>query len=140
MKQPFLSGFDHAKAKYGAAHIFYPTEYEQIVKEVADAGGKISWRLGQYGFSPAKNKPGLIILDTDASISAMRHELQHFRDDLRNGMPGLSYYFQRPSLFWQMEFRAYMVELKFAREKRDFDLARKIIEDMKQRRRELLGQ
>lgn len=100
---------------------------------------------GEYGYSPGSKNDfetiaGHIFLDPNASWSAMLHEAQHFFDDYENGYPNYGFYFDGNGLeFWRMEFRGYLVELNFARKNRDFDLARKIIEEMRERRKQLRG-
>lgn len=42
-------------------------------------------------------------------------------------------------LFWRLEYRGYMEEIKLAREIRDFDAGRFILQEMRARRQEILG-
>ncbi|AZK49065.1 hypothetical protein EIM92_15180 [Paenibacillus lentus] len=57
--------------------------------------------------------PGQLNIYEDASISALRHEYQHFLDDMAKGYPILdvTYEFKNRII---MELRAYMVEIKEA--------------------------
>jgi hypothetical protein len=79
-----------------------------------------------YQPSSTAGRPGKFILEPDASVAALRHEMQHFRDDLAGGFPGLGSYLSYES-FWGMEYRAYMTEIRFARSHREFGLARRIL-------------
>lgn len=134
----FKSGADFAFENYGSAKVNYSEEFESILKIIADKGSYIVWREKWLAYSPAKNKSGHLILDENASVAAMRHELQHLIDDESYGFPGLGWYMQYPAIYRQLKFRGYLAELSFAREKKDFDLARQIIENMRVRRFELL--
>jgi hypothetical protein len=60
--------------------------------------------------------------------------MQHFRDDLAARYPGLGKYLNNRSLFWTLEYKAYMQEIKFARSQHDFESARKIIQLMRNRK------
>ena len=67
----------------GPARINNADEYNPIIKDLEDNGVDISYRENAlaYGPSSTPGKPGSIILDPDASISAVRHEYGHFLDD-----------------------------------------------------------
>jgi hypothetical protein len=135
----FKSGVDFAFEKYGAGRISDYNEYEKILEAIAKKGSYVSWQKKWFAYSPAKGKPGHLIFDENVSIAVLRHEFQHLLDDEQNGFPGLGWYLQRPQTYWRLEFRGYLAELSFARERQDFDLAHKIIENMRSRRFELLG-
>ena len=139
IKGVFRSNADPLRDTYGPAWQSHSEEYNSALKELEAAGVEISFRVGNLGYSPAKNKPGRFILDPDASIGALRHEMCHFRDIRNAGYPGIGPYLDDPALFWRMEYRAYMEEIRFARSQRDFTNARKILQVMKQRKHELFG-
>ena len=41
--------------------------------------------------------------------------------------------------FWKLEYRGYMEEIKLARELKEFDTGRKVVQEMRTRRQEILG-
>lgn len=81
-----------------------------------------------------------MIFDPDGSIAALRHEMRHFRDVRDAGYPGLGPYMRDPQRYWEMEFRAYMEEMQFARSVRDYESARAILRIMRRIKNEILGE
>jgi hypothetical protein len=59
-------------------------------------------------------------------------------DDFDLGHPGLRV-IADSDLFWRLEYRGYMEEIKLAREIRDYDAGRLILQEMRARRKEILG-
>lgn len=139
VKNKFLTTEDPAREKYGAAKDTHPQEYARILKTLREAGVEIDQSRPMLAYSPAKNRPGRFILDPDASISAVRHEYKHFLDDRKAGYPGLKFYRQDNERFWRMEFWAYAEELKFAHGQKDYDMMRKIVKLMRERKSEIFG-
>jgi hypothetical protein len=80
-----------------------------------------------------------LVLDPDASIGALRHEVRHFDDIAIGGYRDLGYYYRNLDEFWRLEFRGYMEEINLARQAREFGAGRQILEQMRARRLELLG-
>jgi hypothetical protein len=140
-KLVFLSGADPVAKKYGAAIDNYLTEFEVSHQKLINEGVDFHARKNQFAYSPNSQagNPGSFIFDLDGSIGALRHEMKHFADDQALGYPGLSHYLQNPELFWRIEYRGYMEEIKFAKSQQDFDLAREILQLMRIRRKEILG-
>ena len=139
-KPTFRSGSDSAREYYGPGRASHPAAWRQALADLERAGADISWRPGQLGYSPGDGRPGRVILDPDASYSALRHEARHFWDDRSRGWPGLVYYlYRQPDEFWQLEYNGYLEEIKLARAAKNFDLGWKIVQDMRARRREILG-
>lgn len=114
-------------------------ELSSTVASIERAGGTVEWRPGQFAFSPAKGEPGLVLLDRDASISAVRHEAGHFFDDLNLGSPGLGHYLQNPEVRWTSEFSSYTQEIRFARQLGDRSAAWQLLRDAREERMLLLG-
>jgi hypothetical protein len=139
-KPLFCSDSDPLRETYGSARESHPEEYQQSLEELTREGVDISFREGNLGYSPAKNSPGRFIFDPDASVGALRHEMRHFRDIRDAGYPGLGPYLEEPKLFWEMEYRAYMEEVNFARSQGDYANARKILQIMRNRKKEILGE
>lgn len=135
----FFTADDPTREKYGAARISHPKEYAEKLRILTAAGVTIDQTRPFMAYSPAKNAPGVFILDPKASVSALRHEFRHFTDDREAGYSGLKAYRQDDEIFWRFEFRAFMEEVKFAREQNDFELGRKIVKIMRRTRNEIFG-
>ena len=126
-------------ARYGPARVSHPDEFEQTMEELR-ATVEIDFRLGCLAYSPERGGPGRLIFDPEGSIGARRHEMRHFRDLRAEGYPGFGRYMAAPHLYWKMEFRAYMEEVRFARSMRDYESARQIIKIMRAVKNEILGE
>ena len=125
--------------RLGPARLSHPREYLQIMKELEEAGVKIELRKGSLAYSPEKGGAGKMILDPDVSISALRHEYQHFLDIRAAEFPGLGAYYINLSEFARVEIRGYMREIATAKQTGNRDLIPKIVEQMKARVKEVLG-
>jgi|GEM_PF-2532673 len=81
---------DPAKNLLGPGRINNNTEWNSLINEVVNAGGEVIFRQGSIAYSPGlrKGAPGQLIIDPDASISALRHEHRHFIDDKLAGFKG----------------------------------------------------
>lgn len=130
---------DPARDKYGAARFSHPQEFDEKIKELEEAGVELDFSRPSMAYQPAKGKPGKFILDKEASVSALRHEFRHFLEDRAMDYPGLAYWREDDERFWRMEFLAYMEEIKFAREQKDYDLGRKIAKLMRAERNRIFG-
>jgi hypothetical protein len=69
----------------------------------------------------------------------LRHEYRHFCDIRDAGYPGLSHYLRNVKEFAKLEVRGYLEEIRIARQIGDNRLETAIVEQMKQRVSELLG-
>jgi len=134
----FLSDADLLRARLGPAEVSHADEYASILRQLREAEVDIDFRPGSLAYSPTRGGPGRIILDPDASMGAVRHEFRHFLDIQEAGFPGMGPYLANPKEFWRLEFRGYMEEINLARQLRDFETGRKIVEQMRARRLELL--
>lgn len=85
-----------------------------------------------------RGRPGKLILDPEASIGAVRHEYRHVLDDIEAGHPGMRI-IQDSETYWKFEYRGYVQELNLAREIRDYDSVKFILQEMRMRRMEILG-
>ena len=68
---------------------------------------------GVMAYSTANGVSGQIIIDPNASYSALLHEYTHYLDDAVAGFPGMEYHFQTICKV-KMELHAYMQEIKLA--------------------------
>jgi hypothetical protein len=115
----------------GPARINNADEYNKIIKDLEDNGVEISYRENAlaYGPSSSPGKPGSIVLDPDASISAVRHEYGHFVDDKALGFPPVREYYENPRLRIVSERRQYLKEIETARGLGDKTARRELIQD-----------
>lgn len=90
-------------------------------------------------YSPAVSEfhKGQMIISDEASIGAWRHEYQHFLDDMASGWKGFRL-MEDPHINWKMEYRAYMKEIKYAKKNKRYDIAKKILQEMKDTKRDIL--
>jgi hypothetical protein len=93
-----------------------PTEWNDIISKVEQARGKVRYsETGTMAYSPAsQGNPGELVIDRNASLSALKHEYQHFLDDMASGWSGrrIMYEDYKERIMW--ELRAYMTEIKEA--------------------------
>jgi hypothetical protein len=90
-------------------------------------------------YMPIEGQPGKLLFDSEASYSALLHEYQHFLDDVALENPGLGYYLENPDVFYELEQNAYSVEIEYAQGIGDQEVVKELIENMLDRRMELLG-
>ncbi|MFD0671915.1 hypothetical protein [Cohnella sp. GCM10027633] len=99
---------------YGPGRLSHPEEWNSIIKRAQEAGVEVRiLDRDIMAYAPRGSNPGQLNIYEDASISALRHEYQHFLDDKARGYPKLdvTYEFKNRII---MELRAYMVEIKEA--------------------------
>lgn len=125
------SGGDRLIGTMGSARVNNAAEFNVIVKDLNAKGVDISYREGQFAYGPAPSggRPGNIVFDPDASLSAIKHEYGHFVDDAALGYPGQRYYYENPSARVATERRQYLGEIRTARELGDTTARRQLIED-----------
>lgn len=136
----FSSTNDPARKYYGAGRLSHPKEWSETIEYLERQG--VSVKIGDeptmaYGAASQAGLPGSLRIDKNASISALRHELYHYQYDRRRGFPGMRFFFERYEERWRSEFWAYVVELRFAGEMKNPALAREIIAEMRQARKDL---
>jgi YD repeat-containing protein len=131
---------DHLKPVLGPATLSHPDELASILTRARDMGVGVRYEPGRLAYEPAlrSGNPGTLILDPDASIGAVRHEWRHALDDAQLGHPGFGLMADSEA-FWRLEYRGYMEEISLARQTRNFDVGRQIVDEMRARRSEILG-
>ncbi|TQK62738.1 uncharacterized protein DUF4280 [Brevibacillus sp. AG162] len=129
---------DALRKSLGPAADTHADEYNNILRHAKESGVQVDFRKNALAYEPTYGSPGRLILDPDASIGAVRHEYRHMLDDFDLGHPGLRV-IADSDLFWRLEYRGYMEEIKVAREIRDYDAGRFILKEMRARRKEILG-
>ncbi|MEU6858197.1 hypothetical protein AB0B28_04890 [Glycomyces sp. NPDC046736] len=117
----------------------HPEEWQRLIQEAEDKGVEIRSRPGGIAYNPGgPGDPGQIILDPDASIWALRHEMSHMRDNEAAGWPGTRAAYDRRFLAASEE-RSYNLEIDGARAMGRDDLADQLVELRDTRLREIKG-
>ena len=101
----------------GSGKISNPGEWNSIIQDLEKSGVEINFREGQMAYAPGlvDGSPGQLIIDPDASLSALKHEYQHFLDAQAEGFPAFAkQMYEDPKARVIRELRAYMVEIKEA--------------------------
>lgn len=111
--------------QHGSAQQTHPQEWTDALAYARERGVEVIERPGTmaYGPSPSPGQPGQLIIDPDASVGALRHEMQHLLDDEAAGWPGMRAMFEDPERAFQMEVRAYQREIEYAESIGDFESA-----------------
>ena len=118
---------DPAYARYGPASESHPEQLAQTIAKLEKAGVEVIRRPDALAYQPnsTPGRPGQMILDPDASWSAILHEMQHFLDDAAKGFPGAERLYQ-PNIRWWFESRAYAQEIALARRNGDKALIKEL--------------
>lgn len=124
----FRKGADPLGEEFGPGRISNTKEWQIILDDLQNQGVEIVHREGVMGYSPAKGKPGQLVIDDNASYGALLHEKQHYLDDLKQGFPGMEYHFQTKNRL-KMELNAYMEEIHLAESLGRKDLANSLFEN-----------
>lgn len=78
---------------------------------------QVEYREGNMAYAPGmtEGSPGQLVIDPNASLSALKHEYRHFLDAQAEGFPSFGkQMFEDPKARVIKELRAYMVEIKEA--------------------------
>lgn len=94
-----------------------PKEWNSIIQDLEKSGVEVKYREGSMAYAPGltDGSPGQLVIDPDASFSALKHEYQHFLDAKAEGFPSFGkqmYYNPKERVI--KELRAYMAEIKEA--------------------------
>lgn len=124
----FRKGADPLGEEFGPGRISNTKEWQIILDDLQNQGVEIVHREGVMGYSPAKGKPGQLVIDDNASYGALLNEKQHYLDDLKQGFPGMEYHFQTKNRL-KMELNAYMEEIHLAESLGRKDIANSLFEN-----------
>ena len=124
----FRKGADPLGEEFGPGRISNTKEWQIILDDLQNQGVEVVHREGVMGYSPAKGKPGQLVIDDNASYGALLHEKQHYLDDLKQGFPGMEYHFQTKNRL-KMELNAYMEEIHLAESLGRKDIANSLFEN-----------
>ncbi|MCX8677229.1 MULTISPECIES: hypothetical protein [unclassified Apibacter] len=102
----------------GAGKVSHPKEWQAMIDDLKANGFDIIYRLDEaMAYSPGlnKGKSGQIIINEDASISALIHEYEHFITDKNDGYVGFEGVYD-PNFRTQSKIFSYQKEIDFVRE------------------------
>ncbi|MEK4330656.1 hypothetical protein MKX70_32905 [Paenibacillus sp. FSL R7-0312] len=118
---------DPARVLNDSGRISQPEEWNKIIADVEQAGGTVRLVDGDtMGYTPKiGDTPGEITINKDASLSALKHEAQHFYYDKETGWPGWMSLFD-PEARIANELKAYSQEIDLAKSLGQTDLANKL--------------
>lgn len=107
-------------------------EIKKETEEYTKLGAKINWvesaeHLG-YGPNPSGGVVGELSLSYNCSLSAVKHEMQHFYDDKKSGWRGMRILFLNIKEAVAWERRAYEVEIELAKTIEDEKTRNEMIE------------
>ncbi len=110
----FRSLGDPVKELLGPGSASHPEEWKSMIQQVKDAGGQVEFTTNpnKIAYEPAlsRGSPGKIYIQEDASITALRHEFQHFLDDQAEGFIGFRGLID-PTFRIRSEYNAYKLEM-----------------------------
>jgi len=129
---------DALRENLGPAYLSHTEEYNSILNKANELGVSVEFRTGTLAYDMELGRAGKLIIDPEASIGALRHEYRHMLDDFELQHPGMRI-IADSEMFWKLEFKGYMEELNLARSIKDYNAGKFIINEMRQRRLEILG-
>lgn len=102
---------------FGEAEQSHPEELNSILDEAKGLGVSVKEDPNRMAYCPGvkSGEPGQLIISREDSIGAWRHERQHMVDDANDGFPGLAGIMDVERRE-KMEYNAYRIEIKMARE------------------------
>lgn len=124
----------------GAGKQTHPDEWQSHIEDAESHGIEVRHRPGAIFYTPGlrRGQPGQLVIDDDASISAMRHEMSHVQDDKNAGWRGFEGVYDKDFL-WASEERAYRLEIDYAHQVGRADLAAELTKLMAERRTDIYG-
>jgi hypothetical protein len=128
---------------HGNAFETHPAEVEAMIKEARELGVEINWRSDgglAYGPAPSAGRPGVLVIDRDASYGAWLHEFNHMRDDAAAGWPGMRGWFEDSAKQIANEQRAYEAEIRYAESIGDTASAARLRELLQNEIRRIMGE
>jgi hypothetical protein len=99
----------------GAGSKSHPEEWNKLIQDLEANGVEVIYREGGLGYGPLrKGEAGQILLDPNASMSALRHEYSHFIEAKANGFPSAAQSYQDWEGRIADELKAYTIEIEEA--------------------------
>ena len=127
----------------GSGRVSNPEEWTSIIQNLEKSGVEITYREGSMAYAPGltDGSPGQLVIDPDASLSALKHEYQHFLDAQAENFPSFGkQMFEEPKTRVIKELRAYMVEIKEADMLGLKEVSEQLFENYRQEREWIINQ
>ncbi|NOV01566.1 hypothetical protein [Paenibacillus planticolens] len=112
----FINPADPFRDVFGAGLKSHPEEWNKLIEDLKDSGVEVIYRNDAMGYGPLKKgQPGQILMDPEASMSALRHEYSHFLEAQKKGFPSAAESYQDWEGRITDEFKAYSIEIEEAK-------------------------
>ncbi|MDQ6423115.1 hypothetical protein RB620_27160 [Paenibacillus sp. LHD-117] len=112
----FLNPADPFRDVFGAGSISHPEEWNRLIDELKNNGVEVVYREGSMGYGPLKKgEPGQILIDPEASMSALRHEYSHFLEAKTKNFPSAAESYRDWEARIDDELKAYTIEIEEAK-------------------------
>ncbi|GIO86170.1 hypothetical protein J25TS5_31020 [Paenibacillus faecis] len=100
----------------GSGSKSHPEEWNKIINELEENGVEVVYRERGLGYGPLrKGEAGQVLLDPNASMSALRHEYSHFLEAKAKGFPSAAESYQDWEGRIADELKAYTIEIEEAK-------------------------
>ncbi|MCL1852617.1 MAG: hypothetical protein FWF88_06245 [Peptococcaceae bacterium] len=115
----FTHKADPVRDVLGPGRESHPEEWNRMIKELEENGVEVRYREGTMAYGPhpsIKGEPGQIIIDPDASISALEHEYAHFLQAEKSGFPNMRESYTDKAARIARETDSYAIEIQRAKD------------------------
>ncbi len=126
---------------FGAGEVSNPEEIKEFRAELELLGVELVERKREtLGYAPGlkRGEQGTVYISQGASYSAWCHEMQHVRDDYRDGWSGMRI-IEDADKRYEREYRAYSIEIELALKAGREDIAEKLRQNLEEERRSIYG-
>lgn len=124
----------------GAAIENNKEELQGILSKLNELGVEVEYRTDEYAYEIiGKGKPGRIIIDKYASLSAWLHEYQHAIDDSNAGWSSIRI-MKNPAKRFRREQKAYQVEIDLAKKIGNKEMVIRLEKLMEEERKLIYGE
>lgn len=125
----FMKNADPLYDEFGSMKDSHPELMQSFIEEAKNKNVEIKSGTSSMAYSPGlkRGNPGQLFVSENDSIGAWCHEMQHMRDDEKDGwagFAGLTDIDRRA----RMEYNAYKEEIKIAKEAGRKDLVKQLVE------------
>lgn len=136
----FTTPADPIRDILGAGKLSHPEEWNRMINEMREAGCEIIEREGVMAYGPLKKgEAGQLLIDPNASISALMHEYTHFLEAKSNGYPSAA----EAYMDWQKrideEWKCYSKEIEFAEELGLNDVVEQLIKNFEEEKQDIIN-
>jgi len=112
----FKNEADPIREIVGKGSESHPKEWHEIMTDLEKNGVEINYREGGIAYGPGSRagQPGSMVMDPEASMSALQHEYNHFSTAKSKGFPSSAQAFQDWEGWIADEVKSYNIEIKIA--------------------------